>query len=401
MKLCLVSQEYPPETAKGGIGTQTFLQARGLAALGHQVTVLSHSIDERRHESIEHGVHVIRIPGFDSRLAIATEPVRWLTYSAEVAAAISALNVEKRFDLVVFPEWGGEGYVHLLNQTEWNRLPTWVHMHGSISMFAHYANWPETNSEFFRIASEMESVCLRLADAVSSSSRFSADWCAKQYQLKRGPIPVFHTGVDTEIFSPKPVAKETVPTIIFAGSVTAQKGVPLLVGAACRLAREFPGLQLKILGRGDGKMIQELQQKALSSGFPELLVFEGFVPRENLAEHFSRAHVFAGPSVFEGGPGFVYLEAMACGLPVIACDGSGVTEIVAHGQNGLLVPPQNEESLTGTLREILANPEKAAAMGAHARRYVLDHASSETCLKQIEAHYLSFISNHVSNRVCS
>ncbi|HLD50100.1 MAG TPA: glycosyltransferase family 4 protein [bacterium] len=395
MRVCLVSQEYPPETAKGGIGTQTFLQAHGLAALGHQVIVLSHSVDEKFHESSDQGVKVIRIPGFDSRLPLATEPARWLTYSAQVAAALSALNAEKRLDLVVFPEWGGEGYIHLLNQSEWNSIPAVVHIHGSISMFAHYTGWPETNSEFYRVAAEMERTCLRLAGGVCSSSRFSADWCAKQYQLRRGPIPVLHTGVDTEIFFPRPVPKESRPTILFAGSVTAQKGVPLLVNAACRLAPEFPRLQLRILGSGEANFVKELKQKAASSGLPDLLVFEGFVPRENLAEHFSRAHVFAGPSVFEGGPGFVYLEAMACGLPVIACEGSGVTEIVTHPQNGILIPPQNEEALTRALRELLSNAEKRAAMGGRAHQYVLDHAASKDCLKRIETFYLSFISSRV------
>src|SRR5690348_4235989 len=70
LRLCLVSQEYPPETARGGIGSQTYLKAHGLAALGHRVYVVSGSTDDRAHEYADGPVRVIRIPGFEERLEI-------------------------------------------------------------------------------------------------------------------------------------------------------------------------------------------------------------------------------------------------------------------------------------------------------------------------------------------
>ena len=80
---------------------------------------------------------MIRIQGFDDELPIATDAVRWLTYSVRVAAELAALHSQAALDLVEFPEWGCEGYVHLLNRTEWNRIPTVIHLHGPIVMFAH------------------------------------------------------------------------------------------------------------------------------------------------------------------------------------------------------------------------------------------------------------------------
>ena len=85
MRLALVSQEYPPETGYGGIGSQTYLKAHGLASMGHEVYTISHSTDQARHEYKDGIVNLIRIPGLDERLSIHTEPVRWLTYSVEVA----------------------------------------------------------------------------------------------------------------------------------------------------------------------------------------------------------------------------------------------------------------------------------------------------------------------------
>jgi len=62
MRIALVSQEYPPETAHGGVGTQTYLRAHGLASLGHKVFVISHSVNEQRQEYTDNSVQVIRIP---------------------------------------------------------------------------------------------------------------------------------------------------------------------------------------------------------------------------------------------------------------------------------------------------------------------------------------------------
>lgn len=387
MRIALVSQEYPPETAKGGIGSQTYLKAHGLTSLGHEVHVISRSPNGQRTERDDNGVRVTRVPGFDSHMAIYTEAADWLSYSAEVAVAVAALHAKSPLDVVDFPEWGAEGYVHLLNRTEWNHVPTVIHLHGPLVMFAHTMGWPEINSEFYRTGTAMEGTCVRLADAVFSSSKCSADWCAKHYGVKRERIPVLHTGVDTKLFSPRAVPKVKRPTIVFAGKLARNKGVHLLVDAACELAREFPGLHLRLLGRGEPKMVEELRSRAQSAGLPDLLDLPGFVDRVELPDHFSRAHIFAAPSRYEGGPGFVYLEAMACGLPVIACAGSGAAEVIAPEQTGLLTPADNPGALTGLLRRLLNDEKLRAGLGERARRYVLEHADSQACLKRIESFY--------------
>src|SRR4051794_28972002 len=118
MRLALVSQEDPPQNAYGGIGTQKYAKAPGLAALGHEVHVIAHSTDDQTHELDDAGVHVLRIPGADDELPLATDEARWITYSARVAAAIARLNSRFPLDLVEFADWGSEGFTHLLNQTE-------------------------------------------------------------------------------------------------------------------------------------------------------------------------------------------------------------------------------------------------------------------------------------------
>jgi glycosyltransferase involved in cell wall biosynthesis len=395
MRIALVSQEYPPETAKGGIGSQTYDKAHGLSALGHDVVVISQSTDGERSERSDRDVRVIRIPGYYHRMDLHTEVAEWITYSSEVAVAIAELHARSTLDIVDFPEWGGEGYVHLLNRTERNHIPTVIQLHGPLAMFAQTLGWPAVDSEFYRVGTTIEGTCLRLADAVFSSSSCSADWCARHYGLDRSRIPILHTGVDTGLFRPLGVAKSRRPTVIFVGKIARNKGGGILLEACCALAREIPELQLRMLGRGEAGSIEELRERTASNGSAELLDLAGFVARDELPDHLSRAHVFAAPSVYEGGPGFVYLEAMACGLPVIACAGSGATEVVRPDENGLLVPPGDLESLIGALRRLLMKPREREAMGARARAFVLETADSKRCLQRLESFYQAVASGGV------
>jgi glycosyltransferase involved in cell wall biosynthesis len=390
MKIALVSQEYPPETAKGGLGTQAYLKAHGMADRGHEVHVISQlgQTDEVK-ERMDGAVRVMRIPGCYDRLNIQSPAVEWLTYSAEVAVALDRLHRERPLDLIEFPEWGGEGYIHLLNRSAQNRVPVVLHLHGPLVMFAHALKWPELDSDFYRIGTEMERTCFRLADAVFSSSRCSAHWCLEYYHQRADEIPVIHTGVDTELFAPRPVPKNERPTIVFLGRLVRNKGPLVLFDACCRLVSEFPDLQLHLIGNGEPAVIDELERK--SRDFPGLLRRAPSISREQLAEEFSRAHIFAAPSVYEGGPGFVYLEAMACGLPVIGCNGSGLDEIISPGENGLLVAPNDSDALAETLRSLLTNKTTRDEMGRRAREWVLRNARRDDCLDRSEAFYQSVV----------
>ena len=387
MRIALVSQEYPPETAKGGLATQTYLKAHGMAARGHEVHVISQTDGPEQLDYTDGNVRVIRTPGYYSRMMIWTEPAGWLTYSTEVAAVIAELHAKTPFDLIDFPEWAAEGYVHLLNQTEANHIPSVIHLHGPLAMFARAIGWPPVDSEYYRVGTEMEKTCLRLADAVFSSSQCAIEWCRRFYELRRDDVPVIHTGVDTSVFYPRKVAKETRPTVVFVGRIVRNKGVEALVAACCQIASDFPDLRLSILGGGEKELIAELRKMAAARGCIDLVELRGFVPGEDLPEHLSRAHVFAAPSIYESGPGFVYLEAMACGLPVIGCEGSGVGEIITHNQTGILVPPGDVDPLAHAIADLLRDLNKRNELGRNAREFVLAHAERENCLDRMEEFY--------------
>ncbi len=388
MRIALVSREYPPESAKGGIGTQTYLKAHSLAAHGHDVFVISESPNGEASEISDAGVRVMRLANVHHKFEIHNEPVDWIARSVEVAACLETLHGRTPLDLIDFPEWGGEGYVYLLNRCDWKRQPrTLVHIHGPLIMFANETGWPERNGDFFRTGAAMEEACLRLADSVISSSRYSAEICRSYYNLDR-EIPVLHVGVDISVFFPKEIPKESSPTVIFAGKFSRAKGVLDLVRAAVQVAARFPNLKLRMIGRGDDVVIAEM--KAIAADRPGLLEITGFMSHGELAAEFSKAHVFASPSPCEGGPGFVFLEAMACGLPAIACADTGAAEVVSE-ETGILVPRGDSVVLGESIGHLLADPESRQHKGACARQFVISHADSRICLERIERHYHSVV----------
>ena len=391
MRIALVSQEYPPETAHGGVATQTLAKAHGLAALGHAVHVISHSVDAQRHVVRTGAVEVIRIPGYDSHMGVNTEAVRWITYSALVAAEVERLHRRARLDVVDFPEWGCEAYVHLLNRTPWASIPTVIHLQGPLVMLANTIGWPERDSELYRTGLGMEHTCLRLADAIVSSSRCSAHWVAEQYGLDASVIPVIHTGVDVKIFRPGVAVRDEQPSIVFIGRVAFSKGVDTLVDAACALAGEIPGLRVRLIGRVEEAMREQLEQRARAAGHASLLEFPGPVLRTELPRELCRGHVFAAPSRYEGGPGFVVLEAMSCGLPVVACSGSGVAEVVRDGETGFLVPPGDPLALASVLRNLLRDAAYRERVGEAAREYAVTQADSDVCVRRYERFLASVV----------
>lgn len=386
MHIVLVSQEYPPGK-HGGIGAQCYNKAHGLAELGHSITVLAHSTDRAPDESVLGEVRVLRIPGYDAQLSLYTEPARWLTYSIQVAKRLAELHQTHPINLVEFAEWGAESYMFSINRCAENHIPCAIQLHGPLVMFTHTMGWPAIDSEFFRIGTHMEKTCLRLADAIYSSSQCSIDWCEKHYGICGKSVPVLHTGVDCDVFQPGSDPKPSRATILFVGKLVDNKGVVELAQAAATLLDEFPLLQLLIIGEGELAVKQKLMAIREGAATPDFLQLLGFVPRKELPQRFQQAHVFAAPSLYEGGPGFVYLEAMSCGLPVIACAGSGASEVIRDGETGFLVPPKNVEALTETLRRLLRDQNLRDEIGHRARNYVLAQANSGDCLKALSNFY--------------
>jgi glycosyltransferase involved in cell wall biosynthesis len=373
VRLCLVSQEYPPETAHGGIATQTHAKAHGLARRGHDVTVLSHAVDGARHEAADGPVRVVRIP---SDAAVQSEAERWIARAREVAAELRVLqSAAGPFDAIDFPDYGAEGFAHLAGR-EGERGPACVlHLHGGVAMLAAGLGWPERGSPLHVAGGAMEGACLALADAVFASSAYTA----RAAGLDPARVPVLHAGVDTRAFHPAPTRPPGPPTVVFVGRVARSKGADVLLSAAALARREVPDLRLLLVGRVDDALPNEVLRAAGAEAL-------GHVPRERLPEVLRGADLHAAPSPWEAGPGLVHLEAMASGLPSIGCSGSGVEETIRDGETGFLVPPGDADTLAAALRTLLLDAPRRRRMGEAARAGALG-LDTEGCVARIEDLY--------------
>jgi glycosyltransferase involved in cell wall biosynthesis len=386
MNVCLVSQEYPPETGGGGIGTQTFLKAHGLVKLGHTVHVVSCSHDgaPRTYLDGEVVIHRIRHPASDSRFS---EPsVHWVAYSWAVANTIDALRDHVGFDLIEFPDYGAEGFIHRLETTRSRGVPLVVGLHGPLAMFAEHVGWPAVGSEFYRFGTFMEEVVVGGADLRVAYSHNIARFWSGRHGISLGEIEVVHTAVDANMFAPPKVERGEGRTVLFVGRIDAHKGVFAVAEAVDRLRRRHPKILLRIVGGGDEAAVNRLREM-LETGMKAHVEFVGRVPYSELPEHYAGCDVFASPATHEPGVASVYLEAMSCGKPVVACDTGGAPEAVVDGRTGLLVPPGDGDALEHALDRLLTDGELRDRLGRNGRKMVLEYFSIDKHIARVEAAY--------------
>ena len=180
---------------------------------------------------------------------------------------------------------------------------------------------------------------------------------------------VVYNGVDTELFSPTPDQPQLrVPEILTVGSLLPSKGHGLVLNVVSRLTSAFPDLRCRIIGEGPNR--GEFESLAHKLGIEKRVDFLGRQGRTQVAEAMQRCSVFVLPSSNEG-LGCVYLEAMACGKPVIGCRGQGIDGVIEHGRNGLLVPAGGLEELVLELSTLLRSRELCQQIGNAGRETVL------------------------------
>lgn len=182
--------------------------------------------------------------------------------------------------------------------------------------------------------------------------------------------------VDLETFKPPPEVLRVSPIqIIFVGRIHPVKGVDTLVRAFAML-RPTESVELLLVGPDatDGA----LQQFAASNVRAPLHVrFLGEIPRAAVPSLLQRASIGVLPSRREGLP-LALLEQMACGLPVVVSDIPELTDVVTHGESGMIVPLDDVGRLADTLHVLLGDPQLRASLGKAARALVERRASTAT-----------------------
>lgn len=210
------------------------------------------------------------------------------------------------------------------------------------------------------------------ADKVIAVSEFIAD-ALRAAGCPREKILVHFIGVDTKRFSPGDAPRNE-HEVLFVGRLVAKKGVTHLIRAMGEVRRRQPAATLTIAG--DGPLREALEEEAKVADVPTR--FLGVQTPDQVIGLMRRAAVLCGPSIADArgnaeGLPITFLEAQACGVPVIASTSGGTGEGIVNGETGLLFVPGDEGALAQHLVTLLTTVEGRERMGRAARRHVLDN----------------------------
>ena len=259
------------------------------------------------------------------------------------------------------------------------------------STHGHEVGWsmlPVTRQALRRIGST--------CDVITYVSRYTRSRFASAF----GPMAALEhlpSGVDTEQFRPDPLARKDIreryglgdrPIVVCVSRLWPRKGQDMLIRALPQIRRRVPDAALLLVGGGPYQA--RLRAMAEQLEVAEHVVLTGRVPWDELPAHFVAGDVFAMPCRTHGrgldveGLGIVYLEASASGLPVVAGRSGGAPEAVLPGVTGQVVDGRVLDELVDAVSELLADPDRAVAMGEAGRRWVSDHWQWDGIARRLE-----------------
>lgn len=203
-------------------------------------------------------------------------------------------------------------------------------------------------------------------------------------KINKEKIAVVSNGINLEdIFNGKSILLEKYKKrkiILSVSHLKKSKGIQLNLKAISKNIKKYNNLFYIIVGSGKEK--GELEEFSKQLCIQNNVEFVGEIPHKKVMEYMSICDIFSLPSYNEGF-GVVYLEAMANGKPVIACQGEGIDGIIKDKETGILVKPKDVDSLVKAMDYLLSNSDEARAIGKRACKLVLENYSWEKSAEKI------------------
>ena len=231
--------------------------------------------------------------------------------------------------------------------------------------------------EVWRPLRRRHRLALQNSDHVVAISRFTANqarnfnpWLTDVECCHLGrPAETYRLPGDEAVISGIRPARSDILTIGRMAKGEGGKGHRELIAAMEAVVAQVPNARLLIGGTGND--VETYVDLARHSPVAERIVFLGYVPDKTLDVLYRRVGVFAMPSRQEGF-GLVYLEAMAAGLPCLASTLDAASEVVAHGETGLLVDPSDQTAIVAALVRLLSDHEFRERLGRQGRKRLED-----------------------------
>jgi glycosyltransferase involved in cell wall biosynthesis len=347
MKICF----YNITTGQvlGGLEIYCLEMGRALARRGHDVTLVAGTGTSSYLDKVElkHALfpfhHRSRFPDFGTRFRKLMERLSFGRHAWRhlLADGYDVVIITKPFDFPVL--W-------------------WARRHGLRARTLFHSG----GTDFF----PGDRWFAHAVDHWAACSRYTAAQTARRYQRE---VKVIHNGVDTQNFAPgarDPAWRmrwnvpASAPTIISVGRLVGLKGLRVIVEALA----DLPDAHYVAVGEGPER--PKLEEQAAHLGVLDRVHFLGGIAHEQLPAVLREADVFVQPSIGEEAFGIAVIEAMACGLPVVASRNGGMLEIVADGQNGMLAPVRDVPAWREILQALVSDKKRMTELGTRARVHI-------------------------------
>lgn len=276
-----------------------------------------------------------------------SSPWRGLLIISLSVAKILALGIQQRPTLMVLSE--ANKYTLACDWLKrLTKVPYWVFVYG-------YDAWNIQNSPTKKVA-------LRHADRIVSCSSYTRDRLIREGNFDPAQISVLPCTFDESQFQIKPkpdylleryglsAQQPVIFTVTRIEGASRYKGYDKVLKALPKIRQQIPNLRYILAGKGDDRTRIEYLISTLN--LQDSVTLAGFIPEDELCDHYNLCDLFAMPSKGEGF-GIVYLEAMACGKPVLAGNKDGSVDPLAHGELGCLVNPDDGDAIAHNIIQIL------------------------------------------------
>ena len=387
LRICLLGYRSAPWV--GGQGIYLRNLSRALVDAGHLVDVISGP----PYPDLDRRVRLVQLPGLDlyanglgslqlNHLGSFANAVEWLSKLSGGFAEpwafchrVSAWFARHAPDYDIVQDNQSLGYGLLSLQR--HSLPLVGTIHHPITRDLALAldaapSWHRRLllRRWYSFLGMQKRVAQQLPHIVTVSHSAKRD-IAADFSIPAERITVVHGGIDTDVYHPQPeVARRPCRLMAMASADHPLKGLRYLLLACEQLVRDFPDLELVVVGRAEpGGVTERLIAKR---GLTGRVHFMSGLPSEEIARLYAEATLAVVPSLYEGF-GFPAGEAMACGTPVVSTDGGALPEVV--GDAAAVVPAGDAAAMAAAIAELLQDPVRREQLGAAGQRRVLNKFS--------------------------
>ncbi len=387
MRVLMLSWEYPPHVV-GGLGKHVQELVPALADQGVDVHLITPRwLGGMEKEAIDGAtIHRVDPPSHSELTDFYTDTQRtnWLLQER----ARQVIQIEGGFDVIHAHDWLiAFAAIGLKNEF---KIPLLATIHAT----EHGRNRGNIGSEISQAVHGTEWWLTYEAWRVICCSDYMAREVANVFRTPLDKLDVIPNGINPARFDALAGANLSAFRLRYAaiderivfhvGRIVHEKGLGVLVEAAPRVLAGYP--RTKFVIAGTGGYLEAAKRRAAELGVAESIFFAGFIPDADRDRLFKVADVAVFPSLYEPF-GIVALEAMAARTPVVVSQVGGLAEVVVHNETGLLVYPDNADSLAWGILETLRHPDWAAARSDNAYRRVMTEYNWHSIAKRTAAVY--------------